>query len=150
MTTKQRSRGHKRRKRPWSVIMIALLLLLEGALLTLLTVWRMVLLEASIPTDVTDAIEVVLTQLLLPVGLGIAAVFAITSAYAVLRGLRPGWTGAMLVQSLVFILAFVMYFSFESWYVFIMIAYGIALVVYLNTFDVREFFRPFRRTESEA
>jgi hypothetical protein len=137
------------RRRPWAVTVIGLLLLVQAA--SLLGIGALDLAAAylsNLPTAVS-ALAKLLSGAASSAGLGAIFVFlsilAVLAAVGFLRLRRIAWTTAMLVQGLALFVALVLYFRGKSWYAYILMLYGILMVLYMNTYDVRMAFRPWLR-----
>jgi uncharacterized membrane protein len=122
-------------ERPWP--MVAVLLLLVGQItgFIALFVWRVSDLQAG-PGSLTAG------ELVLPVGLLIVAIAAVVAVLSLLRRTENAWANAMLVQTLDLALALVLYFSDGSFYAYLMMVYGVFVVVYLLIPGVQAAFLP--------
>lgn len=129
-----------RRRRPWPVTANALLLLLGAAgfaataamLLGPLGVhWP---LSPGLWQDHRDG-------LLLGVAFAVLAALALASAIGFVRVAPGAWLLAVLVQGLNLALALLLYFQARPSYVYVMMVYGVVMVLYLHQADVQAVFR---------
>jgi len=75
---------------------------------------------------------------------------AVLAAVSFLRTRHNAWASAMLVQGLCLLIALVLYFSGKPVYVYVMMLYGILMVLYLNYHEVRDVFRAKPGVEEQA
>ena len=147
MTRTPKTKSRAPARRPWPVTALGLLLLLQSA--ALFALGTISLLATSLKLGIT--LETVSEELPHAArgSLFIAlALLALLVAINFLR-LRPGaWLSAMLVQGLTLLLALSLYLRDHPGgrlhYLYLIMLYGLFMVVYLNYGDVLAAFRPKR------
>lgn len=70
------------------------------------------------------------------------AILALLAAAALALRLDQGWTLAMLAQGLLLFNSLLSYFGRRSNWVFLLMAFGIVMVLYLNSYAVRSALQP--------
>jgi hypothetical protein len=149
------------RRRPWAVTVIGLLLLVQAA--SLLGIGGLDLAAAylsnlpAVVSALTKSPSGAVNSAVLGAIFVSLSILAVLAAVGFLRLRRTAWTAAMLVQGLALLVALALYFRGKPWYAYILMLYGILMVLYMNTYDVRMAFRPWlrigdrdeRRRESE-
>jgi hypothetical protein len=123
-------------KRPWPVVAVLLLLIGQIAGFIALFVWRVSGLQVG------ERVRLIAGDLMLPAGLLIVAIAAIAAALSLLRRAENAWVNVMFVQTLDLALALVLYFSDGSFYAYVMMVYGVFVVVYLLIPGVQAAFLP--------
>jgi magnesium-transporting ATPase (P-type) len=147
--------SNKPRKRPWSVTAVGLLLLLQAvglfglgaihfAMVYMVDLWAP--LSALSAEELLLGVDnkVVMSILFIPLSL-----LAILAAVGFRRLWRNAWTNAMLLQGLTLLIALILYFTAKPFYVYILMLYGIFMVLYLNYYHVQMAFRPEPGVESQ-
>jgi uncharacterized membrane protein len=130
-------------KRPWPVVAVLLLLVGQIAGFIALFVWRVRGLQASLGSlTAGEKARLISGDLVFPVGLLIVAIVAIAAVLSLLRHAENAWANAMFVQTLDLALALVLYFSDGSFYAYLMMVYGVFVVVYLLIPGVQAAFLP--------
>ena len=127
-------------KRPWPVTAIAWLLLLQCAGLVGLGALA---LRPYLP-NWSLALEQAAGLRLAPLsGLLFAclALLALTAAFGFFRQARGAWVSAVLVQGLTLLSALLLYFRGRPAYVYVLMVYGLFMVLYLHQADVQAAFR---------
>jgi hypothetical protein len=137
------------RRRPWAVTAIGLLLLVQAAGLLGMGAFDLAAAYLSNFPAAVSALAKLLSGAASSIVLGAIfvslSILAVLAAFGFLRLRRTAWTAAMLVQGLALLVALVLYFRGKSWYAYILMFYGILMVLYMNTYDVRMAFRPWLR-----
>jgi hypothetical protein len=98
--------------------------------------WQRVQAEASPPRQV---LEVLAFALLVP-----SVVLTLLSGLSFLLLRRKGWLMAAIGQGLSLAVSLWLYSELQPWYVYPVMAYGVVMVLYLNSQDVRTIFYPRR------
>lgn len=127
--------------RPWPVTANALLLLLGSAgfaLMGALSLLPLGVLWPLSPALWNTQRAAVLTGFVF----SLLATLSLAAAAGFLRVARGAWLLAVLVQGLNLALALVLYFEGRPAYVYLMMVYGILMVLYLHQADVQAAFRP--------
>jgi hypothetical protein len=127
------------RVRPWPVTLLALLLLGQAAGLLLTAIYHLVgpvvtwnvLVEAAAARDQGAVIGLVLACL---------ACLAGMTAIGFWRMWRQAWLQAMLLQALCLALALILYYWQKPGFVYLLMAFSIFMVLYLNYYEVRAAF----------
>ena len=135
--------------RPRPVTVLGLLLLLQAVGLFGLGVfyfvrlyWQHALTRAVLLAELFD-------QLLISLAFLPLALLALLAAIGFLRLWRNAWRNAMLLQGLSLWVALVLYFSRKPGYVYMVMLYGIFMVIYLNYADVYATFQTRSGQEEE-
>jgi hypothetical protein len=136
-------------KRPWSVTANALLLVLESAGCVLMGALHLVPLGVLWP--MTEALwntqrAAVVTGFIF----ALLATLALAAAVGFMRVASGAWLLAVLVQGINLALALVLYFEGRPAYVYMMMLYGIVMVLYLHQDDVQAAFRRAGLDQPEA
>ena len=130
------------KERPWPVKALTVLLFVQSLGLLILAAYNFITLDLA---------QAPATETLIALLYGTAAnslAFSALSLLALMAALgffglwRTAWLNSMVVQGLMLFVALVMYFQGERFYVFLMMAYGTFMVVYLHHPDVQATFRP--------
>ncbi|MBU0490799.1 MAG: hypothetical protein KKA73_21370 [Chloroflexi bacterium] len=133
--------------RPWAVTAVGLLLLLQAAGLAALGIIHFVLVYfAELPAPVVEwsaplLLSVTTSRIYMSIISIQLAMLAIMAAIGFWRLWRNAWLTAMLLQGLCLLLALILYFHSRPALVYVMMFYGILMVLYLNTQDVRATFQ---------
>lgn len=142
MATKSvKSASPPRPARPWPVRALAWLLLLEAVGFIALGALYLGPLgtQGAFTPEHWDAERIaVLTGLVF----GLLAVLALSAAIGFWRLLPAAWLNAVTVQGAELLIALVLYFRGRPAYVYVMMVYGIFMVLYLHQADVQAAFRP--------
>ena len=129
------------RTRPWAVTASALLLLLQGVSFFVFGLFHF----TALNLDRAQPVEVLIFQLLdnlLPGSVfAPLALLALWASIGFIRLWRRAWLDAMLVQGLSLLLALIIYFNQEQVFVYVIMIYGIFMVIYLHTPDIELAFR---------
>jgi hypothetical protein len=139
--------GKPPRKRPWSVTAVGLLLLLQAVgLFVLGAVYFAIvyLLDFWAPLSALSAEELLLgvvNKVLMSIIFIPLSLLAILTAIGFLRLWRNAWTNAMLLQGFTLLIALIRYFTGKPFYVYVLMLYGIFMVLYLNYHEVQVAFR---------
>jgi hypothetical protein len=129
-------------ERPWPVKALTVLLFVQSVGLLTLAVYNFITLDLG---------QALVTETLIALLFGTAAgslAFSALSLLALVAALgffglwRTAWLNGMVVQGLMLFIALVMYFQGERLYTFVMMVYGIFMVIYLHHPDVQATFRP--------
>ena len=136
-----------RPKRPWPVTAVGWLLLAQGLALLLIGVWN--LLVTSWAFAITfDNVLAEFPHALRGTFFTALALLSLLAAFGFFR-LRPtAWITGMLVEGLTLLVALGVYLRGKAPYGYVMMLYGIGLVLYLNHADVLAAFRPARASET--
>jgi hypothetical protein len=137
--TRRVSRRASRPRRPWAVSAIALLLVLEAA--GFLGMAALYLgpqgTQRVLTPELWGADRIaMLTGLVF----ALLAALALLAAVGFLRLARGAWTTAVMVQGANLFIALVLYFGGRPAYVYVMMVYGLLMVLYLHQADVRAAF----------
>jgi len=145
MTSARPTKSHAPARRPWPVTALGLLLLFQAV--ALLGIGTLQLLNASLKLGIT--LETVVEGLphalrgIFFVALGLLALLVAVNFFQ-LR--RAAWLSALLVQGLNLLLALSVYLRDHPGgrlhYIYLMMLYGLFMVIYLNYGDVPAAFRP--------
>lgn len=137
------------RVRPWPVTILGYLLLGQAAGLLLTAVYHFVgpavtwdvLIEAAAARDQASLIGLILACL---------ACLAGMTAVGFWRMWRQAWLQAMLLQALCLALSLILYYWQKPAFVYLLMAFSIFMVLYLNYYEVRAAFgeRPIEIGES--
>ena len=138
----------KPRERTWPVTAVGLLLLLQAvglfvlgaiyfAIVYLLDLWAPLSALSAEELFLGVVNQVVMSIIFIPLSL-----LAILAAVGFLRLWRNAWTNAMLLQGLTLLIALILYFTGKPLYVYMLMLYGIFMVLYLNDHHVKTAFRP--------
>lgn len=123
--------------RPWAVTAIAWLLLLQAAGLVLLAL-------SALDQYWPAALDPFAALRLAPLSgllLACIALLALSSAFGFFRMARGAWVSAVLVQGLTLGLALLLYFRDRPAFIYLLMVYGIFMVLYLHQADVQAAFR---------
>jgi hypothetical protein len=130
-------------KRPWPMVAVLLLLVGQIAGFIGLFVWRVSDVQARLGGLTSgERARLMFGELVFPAGLLIVAIAAVIAIVSLLRHAENAWANAMLVQTLDLALALVLYFSDGSFYAYLMMVYGVFVVVYLLIPGVQAAFLP--------
>ena len=138
MTRKADSRSRtrpssKKPARPWPVTVVGRLLLLQTAVL-LAPLWP----QWPLGPEIWGATTLdLLTGLLFC----LLALSALLAAVGFLRVSRGAWLSALLVQGLSLLMALILYFRGKPTHIYLMMLYGIFMVLYLHQAEVQTAFR---------
>ncbi len=127
-------------KRPWTVTLLAILLLVEGVGLIYLggfNINKIALLSNSFLYIFASNIPVILRS----AGFFALGLLGVLASIGFFRIWRYAWISAMLLQGLCMIIALDSYFRDKPFYVFILMIYSITMVIYLNYSEVILTFR---------
>jgi hypothetical protein len=135
------------RKRTWPVTAVGLLLLLQAtglfglgaiyfARVYLLDLWAPM---SSLSTE--ELFTVVVNEVFMSIIFIPLSLLAVLVAISFLRLRRNAWTNAMLLQGFTLLIALILYFTGKPFYVYILMLYGIFMVLYLNYYEVQVPFR---------
>lgn len=132
-----------RPKRPWSVTANALLLLIEmGGFVLMAALYLGPLGRPAVwplsPALWTEQRAAVLSGFVFV----LVAALALAAAVGFLRLARGAWLLAVLVQGIQLLVALILYFEHRPSYVYLMMIYGLVMVLYLHQDDVQAAFRP--------
>ena len=147
MTRTPKTKSRAPARRPWPATALGLLLLFQA--LALLSIGALQLLNASLKLGITlDTVAEELPHALRGIFFVALALLTLLVAINFLR-LRPGaWLSAVLVQGLTLLLALSLYLRDHPGgrlhCLYLMMLYGLFMVVYLNYGDVPAAFRPRR------
>jgi hypothetical protein len=139
--------SNKPRRRSWSVTAVGLLLLLQSVgLFVLGAIYFSIvyLLDLWAPLSALSAEELflgVVNRVVMSIIFTPLSLLAILAAVGFLRLWRNAWTNAMLLQGLTLLIALILYFTGKPFYVYMLMLYGIFMVLYLNHYDVKMAFR---------
>jgi lysylphosphatidylglycerol synthetase-like protein (DUF2156 family) len=129
------------RTRPWAVTASALLLLLQGVSFFVFGLFHF----RELNLDWGQPVGVLIFQLLHNLFPGAVfaplALLALWASIGLMRLWRRAWLDAMLVQGLSLLLALIIYFNQEQAFDYVIMIYGIFMVVYLHTPDIELTFR---------
>ena len=127
-------------RRPWAVTALAWLLLLQAVGLTSLAALAIGSFTARLPLPPD---WFVLPQLAPLRGLACAliALLAVAAAFGFFRVAPGAWVNAVLVQGLTLLTALLLYFRERPGYVYLLMLYGLFMVLYLHQADVQAAFR---------
>lgn len=132
-----------RAARPWLVTAIGLLLLLQTTVLLGLGAYNLILAGLA-PGEFTvrmlRSFEGAVLALLAPLTL--------LAAVGFLTGQRSAWLLAILSQGLGLTISLLLYARERPVYVYVVMAYHVVMVMYLNSYNVRASFRPQPRTDN--
>jgi hypothetical protein len=134
-----------RASRPWPVTILGLLLLLQAAGLLIIGLYTL-----TLPPDL---LQTMLSQPADTAGLVFTflAPLALWASAGFLRRWRSAWLNAMLLQGLCLGMALAIYFSHgKPVYAYVVMAYAVFMVVYLNHYEVQEAFRTRPVPEEES
>lgn len=127
--------------RPWAVTASALLLLLQAVSFFVFGLFHFRELNLDWGQPVEDLIFQLLHNLLPGAIFAPLALLALWASIGLMRLWRRAWLVAMLVQGLSLLLALIIYFNQEQAFVYVIMIYGIFMVVYLHTPDIELAFR---------
>jgi hypothetical protein len=135
------------RRRPWAVTAIGLLLVVQAlGLFALGASYFAASGPGALQVSAGMSLEAALRQVLSSASLSLVYVplslLALLAAAGFFRLWRSAWTHAMLVQGLMLLIALLRYLGGRPWYVYLMMVYGIFLVIYLHYYDVKMAFLP--------
>jgi hypothetical protein len=135
-----RSQRPERPRRPWPVTANALLLLLgaAGFLFMAAALLRPLGMRWPLTPELWQAHR---GGLVAGFAFVLLAMLALAATLGFVRVARGAWLLAVLVQGLNLGLALVLYFSGRPTYVYVMMVYGIVMVLYLHQADVQAAFR---------
>ena len=137
----------RRSKRPWPVTALGLLLFVQSLLLGRLG-WFF--LSALGPQWLTPkVIRANLSAFLKGGGFILFALLLLLVALSFLRLRRSAWVNAVLLQGLGLLAALGFYFYGRPIFAYLMMIYGIGMVIYLNHVEVQAAFRPIANKEGE-
>ncbi|MCC7362250.1 MAG: hypothetical protein IT317_22385 [Anaerolineales bacterium] len=127
-------------RRPWPVTALAWLLLLQAAGLTSLAALAIGPFTARLPLPPD---WFVLPQLAPVRGLvcALIALLAVAAAFGFFRVAPGAWVNAVLAQGLMLLVALILYFRERPGYVYLLMLYGLFMVLYLHQADVQAAFR---------
>lgn len=148
----------------WPVRAVALLLILEAAVILGTAGWALSVdwgqeikvIDVNAGTDKPPSYEFQARSLEVAAQVGAGLIIAISlapvliSAVGVLFLLRPGWALAMLSQALVIVFGLIVYIDLQIDLLFPVMAYAIVLVFFLNSQRVRLGFRRQKRAGDSA
>lgn len=145
MTSTRPTKSHAPARRPWPVTALGLLLLFQAV--ALLGIGTLQLLNASLKLGITlDTVAEELPHALRGIFFVALGVLALLVAVNFFQLRRAAWLSAMLVQGLNLLLALGIYLRDHPGgrvhYCYLMMLYGLLMVVYLNYGDVPAAFRP--------
>ncbi|TAK12798.1 MAG: hypothetical protein EPO32_07590 [Anaerolineae bacterium] len=121
---------------PWLVRVLALLLLAQSVGLALLARSN---LHLGLSPQITDLSELSL-RLLPPLAYGLAALIALLAAPSFWRRRPNAWHFALLAQGLMLAIALVLYFNSRPPYTYVMMVFGLYMVLSLHNEEVRLIF----------
>ncbi len=134
----------RRPRRPWTVTANALLLLLEAAgfmgasglfLGPLGTHWLVT------PRDWGPSWDASRAAVAAGLVFGLLAVLALAAAVGLLRLSHGAWLTAVMLQGVELLIALVLYFGRRPAYAYVMMLYGVFMVLYLHQAEVQAAFR---------
>jgi hypothetical protein len=128
--------GRTQVARPWPVTFIGLLLLFQSAGLLALALYTLAwpLQLAQVIAEQPSAVAALVFAFLAP--------FALWASIGFLRRWRNAWLNAMLLQGLCLLMALTLYISQEKpAFAYVVMAFSVYLVIYLNHYEVKEAFR---------
>jgi hypothetical protein len=129
--------------RPWPVVAVLLLLIGQIAGFTALFALRVVGSQGKIAGLASGGkLPQVLGELAIPISLLVVVVAAAIAILSLLRRAESAWVNAMFVQTVNLALALGLYFSEGSFYAYLMMVYGVFVVVYLMMPGVQAAFLP--------
>jgi hypothetical protein len=131
--------------RPWPVTVLGLLLLLQALGLLTIGFYMLALLSDLVQTRPVQpaTIPALVFTFLAPLALWASVGF--------LRRWRSAWLNAMLLQGLCLMIALAVYFSENKpAYGYVVMAYSVYMVIYLNHYQVQEAFRTKPALEEEG
>lgn len=129
------------RKRPWVVTSLGLLLVLQAVGFPLVGAAYLSWLDLGwefLPQNVgRDALSIVIGAVFLALG-----VLAWLTAIGFFRLWAESWLSAIALQGLNLLMAILLYFQEKPFFAYLLMAYGIFMVIYLNYSEVAAAFRP--------
>jgi hypothetical protein len=135
--------SNKPKKRSWPMTAVGLLLLLQATGLFVLgaiyfaTVYLLDLWAPLVALSTEELLFGVVNKVIMSIIFIPLSLLAILAAIGFLRLWRNAWMNAMLLQGLTLLIALILYFTGKPFYVYILMLYGIFMVLYLNYYDVQ-------------
>lgn len=128
--------------RPWAVRALTLLLFLQAAGLFAIGLCNFLSLSYPGTGATSEATLTMVTRTLTnSLVFGALAILALVAAFSFMGLWRTGWSISMMVQGLGLLVALVIYFGDPQFYAYIMMVYGILMVIYLHHPDVQAAFQ---------
>jgi hypothetical protein len=134
--------------RPWPVRILTILLFIEAVGLIFLSIFSFS--TTIVPQDdLLTAFVIFITAIPRSLAFGALGLLALVAGFGFLWLWRTGWPTAMMVQGLGLLVALGLYLRSGPPYVFAIMVYGIAMVIYLHHPDVQQAFQTKKMQETE-
>ena len=140
------------RQRPWAVTAAGLLLLLQGILAILMTIFL------AFPHDLPERLKGapaganLFSALIGPLVYGLLGAICILASIDFLRMTHTAWSNAIAIQGIFLVSTRFQYFGSKPFYIYFIMLYSIFMVVYLQYHSVQKPFvvKPASQVEEEA
>jgi len=128
-------------ERPWPVKALTVLLFVQFIVLLTLAAHNFISLDVGEGPAAETLLALLFGAAAGSLALGALSLLALVAAMGFFGLWRTAWLTSMVVQGLMLFISLVMYFQGERFYTFLMMFYGIFMVIYLHHPDVQATFR---------
>lgn len=128
-------------ERPWPVKALTVLLFVQSIGLLVLAIHSFITLDLGGAPAAETLLALLFGAAAGSLALSALSLLALVAAMGFFGLWRTAWLNGMVVQGLMLFIALVIYFRGERFYTFLMMFYGIFMVVYLHHPDVQATFR---------